>query len=153
MGAHWKTEARRAGYDPARVVDAPLSGGKFRAKITIADMKNAVIGDGANCSGARCIKRVFDADWAYVSASSAHVVPKGSKRILRFLVNGIARRQDRTMSVVGEEVILRPPPKNATLKGKVAKNKANRAGRPASSAPRPKRKVKNRSLAAQLRSS
>jgi hypothetical protein len=148
MGAHWKGEARKAGYDPAKVVDAPLKDGKVKAIIAVNDMRHAVIGDGTACSGARCLKRVLDADWAYVGASSAFVVAKGSKRILRYLVNGIARRQDRTMSVVGEQIILRPPPHSQGLNAKVQRNKANKAKATSPASPR---KQMKRSLAAQLR--
>jgi hypothetical protein len=148
MGAHWKSVAREAGYDPAKVVDAPRAGGKIKAVIAVSDMKNAVIGDGTACSGARCLKRVLDADWAYVGASSAFVVLKGSKRILRYLVNGIARRQDRTMSVVGEQIILRPPTPTATLQGKAKQAKVRATRAIATSA---KKKPMRRSLAAQLR--
>lgn len=108
----WQTEARKAGFNPKRVVDTPYSFGKLELTVTMDDMKGAVIGDGCNCSGARAIKRALDADWAHVGASVGHIVPKGSKRILRFIVNGLAIRQDATMNVVGEKLILRAPPKS-----------------------------------------
>jgi hypothetical protein len=120
VNQNWKKRARTAGFDPKNTADASPSGGKIRAIIAITDMKHAVIGDGENCSGARCMKRVLDAAWVYIGAYSAFIVHKGSKRITRYLVNGIANRQDRTMSVVGEEVILRPPPKTQTLASKKA---------------------------------
>jgi len=148
MGAHWKVVAREAGYDPDKVKDAPLSGGKIRATIAITDMKNAMIGNPTDCSGARCLKRVLPADWAYVGATSAFIVLANSKTILRYLVNGIAKRQDRTMSVIGEDVILRPPSRKKTL----AVARALQRARVAKSGRAPRRSTPaKRSLAAQLR--
>lgn len=152
MPSHWKVEAREAGYDPKKAVEVPRKFGKLEMVIAIEDMKNATIGNGTGCSGAKCIKRVLDADWAWVGASTAYVAPKGSKRLLRFLVNGLAKKQDRTMNVVGEKLILRAPARTASRKYKIQRNaeyrerKANGTHKPT-----PK-KTPERSLAATLRS-
>jgi hypothetical protein len=151
VGSTWIARARAQGYDPKRVVDAPQSFGKLQATITLADMKGAVIGDPNNCSGVRCLKRTLDAEWADVTASVGIIVPPGQnvpknrKKLLRFLVNGIAKRQDRTMNVAGETLILRPAPKKQTLK---AQRVRNRNKPPASGDTR----RRTPSFAAQLRS-
>lgn len=145
MGAQWKIRARKAGYDPAKVKDAPKSWGKLVGVIEPEDMKGAVIGDGEHCSGSNCLKRVEDVDWAFIGATTAHIAPKGSKRIYRFLVNGIARKQDRTMNVVGEKIILRPPTGSQTMVAFQTRPK-NKTGQPKTA-----RRVKQRSLAGMLR--
>ena len=157
MGAHWKTEARKAGYDPRRVVDVPPSFGKMVLTIDLKDMKGAVIGDATNCSGARCIRRKLDADWAYVGPSSGIIVPKGSRRLLRFLVNGLAKKQDRTMNVVGEKLILRAPAKSNRLGAKAKRVKdvpvrSHKRARPGEGDTKPQATTRTRSIAAMLRS-
>jgi hypothetical protein len=157
MGAHWRTEARKAGYDPKRVVDVPQSFGKMVLTIDLKDMKGAVIGDATACSGARCIKRKLDADWAYVGPSSGIIAPKGSRRLLRFLVNGLAKKQDRTMNVVGEKLILRAPPRGARLgastnRAKDVSVKSHKRARPGEGDTKPETTTRQRSIAAMLRS-
>lgn len=157
MGAHWRTVARKAGYDPKRVVDVPQSFGKMVLTIDLKDMKGAVIGDPTACSGARCIKRKLDADFAYVGATSGIIVPKGSRRLLRFLVNGLANKQDRTMNVVGEKLILRAPPKSDRLGSRAKKAKdvpvrSHKRARPGEGDTKPPTTTRKHSIAAMLRS-
>jgi len=155
VGAHWRTEARAAGYNPDKMVDVPRSFGKMELTITMKDMKGATIGDGTSCSGARCIKRVLDADWAWVGASTGIIAPKGSRRLLRFLVNGIARTQDRTMNVVGEKLILRAPPKSAKVgarqKRREVEVRSHKRSRPGEGEADSVKGTPQRSLAAMLR--
>jgi hypothetical protein len=152
------TEARRAGYDPAKLVDVPQSFGKMVLTIEMKDMKGATIGDGTACSGARCIKRVLDADWAFIGATTGIIAPKGSRKLLRFLVNGLARKQDQTMNVVGEKLILRAPPKSERMgaRRKRAERsvavRSHKRARPGEATPEPSKATPQRSLAAMLRS-
>ena len=119
--AHWRTAMRQDGFDPDAVVDAPERLGHIEATVTLQDMKGAVIGDLENCSGARCLRRKLasvlpGADMnnmgVFVGASRAFVIwrqKNGTQKGFRFLVNGLPDAQDRTMNVVGEKLILRPP--------------------------------------------
>ena len=118
MAGHWQTLARRRGYDPTKLVDVPRSFGRIVLTIAKEDQKGARFGDGEDCSGARCIRRALDAEWAWVGVSSGIIKPKNSKRLLRFQVNGIANRQDKMMNVVGDQLILRAPGRTERLQAK-----------------------------------
>jgi hypothetical protein len=125
MGAHWKTAMREAGFNPKIVQDAPQRLGIVEATVGVRDMRGAVIGDGENCSGARCLRRVLksvleerglyeddDDLFIFVGASRAIVAwrnKRGRPYGYRFLVNGLPKAQDRTMNIAGERIALRPP--------------------------------------------
>jgi len=162
MGAHWKTAMREKGFDPALVVDAPRRIGIIQALVTLGDMKGAVIGDGENCSGSRCLRRVLAKVLAgknaigdlfvFMGASRAIVAwrsPTGKQTGYRFLVNGLPKEQDRTMNVVGELVVLRPPNGSKRL-GQAHSRRPKARGR--HDLPGNGRNSTTQSLAAQLRS-
>ena len=159
MGAHWKTAMREKGFDPKIVVDAPARLGHIEAMVSLQDMKGAVIGDGEQCSGTRCLKRALSKVLAgknvqgdlfvFVGASRAIVAWRtktGRQTGFRFLVNGLAKDQDRTMNVVGERIVLRPPNGTKRLTGKRKGGKTPQRGNATG------RNSATLSLAAQLRS-
>jgi hypothetical protein len=158
VSGHWRVRAREAGYDPDRTVDVPQSFGKMILTIEMKDMKGATIGDGTSCSGARCIKRVLDADWAFVGTSFGVIAPKGSRKLLRFMVNGLAQKQDRTMNVVGEKLILRAPTRSdrrgarAKRKAREVEVRSHQRSRPGEAEVEEQKARPQRSLAAMLRS-
>jgi hypothetical protein len=162
MGAHWKTAMREHGFDPKIVVDAPKRIGIVEAIVELLDMKGAIIGDGCNCSGARCLRRKLGAILAkdniqgdlfvYLGASRAIVAWRsktGKQTGFRFLVNGLPKQQDRTMNVVGERIALRPPVGTKKTTGRTQGSKKTRSTK---SGVTTGRNSTGLSLAAQLRS-
>ena len=140
MAGHWQTLARRRGYDPKKLVDVPRSFGRIVLTIAKEDQKGARFGDGEDCSGARCIRRALDAEWAWVGVSSGIIKPKNSQRLLRFQVNGIANKQDKMMNVVGDELILRSPGRTERLGASKARKRvgvrSHKRAAPGEGAPR-----------------
>lgn len=119
--AHWRTEMRQAGFSPDAVVDAPERLGHIEATVSLADMKDARTGNVKECAGANCLRRKLAEVLpgkkkgdilVLVYASRAYVAwrnESGKEYGYRFLVNGLPDAFDRTMNVVGEKLILRPP--------------------------------------------
>jgi len=81
---NWKSQLKLAGYDPVHVKDAAR---EIHAVITRQDIKGSVNGHESLCTGARCIQRTFNAEFALVGASIA-IVAFSKKTILRFRHNG-----------------------------------------------------------------
>lgn len=105
---NWKSQLKLAGYNPACVVDAPKD---IYANIARQDIKGSVNGDESRCTGARCIQRSFNAEFALVGASIAIVV-LSPKVIHRYRHNGyVPNMQDtgRLSSLENFELKLNAP--------------------------------------------
>ena len=114
MGAHWKTELRRAGYDPCYVKDDLCLSGPLSMTIQKMDAKGAKLWDGTDCSGARCAKRTLEVPFVFIGYSTA-IVAYSVDDIRRYGVysdgdtNVPHAQDDHGVGVVGMQLILGRP--------------------------------------------